>query len=82
MSFSLLSSFKGKFTYIPFSFNFLASVFKIIVETPTSCILLLSRHARFLVDSAISIEDFSEDRLFALTCKIKLSGEFLKDGFI
>ena len=44
MFFSLLSSFKCKFTSIPFSFNFLSSVLKIIVETLTSWISFLSLH--------------------------------------
>ena len=42
MFFSLLSSFKCKFTSIPFLFNLLSSVLKIIVETLTSWISLLS----------------------------------------
>ena len=61
MLFSLLSSFKCKFTSIPFSFNFLSSVLKIIVETLTSWISFLSLYARLVIDSAISIEHFSED---------------------
>ena len=69
--FSLLSSFKYKFTSIPFSLNFLSSFLKIIVEALTSWIQFLSRHARLIIDSAISLEHFSEDRLFLPTCKIK-----------
>ena len=56
---------------IPFSFNFLSSVLKITVETLTSLISFLSRHGRFIIDSAISIEHFPEDRSFVQTCKMK-----------
>ena len=71
MFFSLLSSFKCKFTSIPFSFNFLSSVLKIIAETLTSWISFLSQHAIFIIDTAISTEHFSEDKSFVPTCKIK-----------
>ena len=70
MFFSLLFSFKCKFTSIPFLFIFLSLVIKIIVETLRPCILLLRQHAIF-IDSAISTEDFLADRLFIATCKMK-----------
>ena len=67
---------------MPFSFNFLSSGLRIVVETLTSCNSFLSRHARFIIDSAVIIEDFSEDRSVVATCKMKLYGEFLEDGFV
>ena len=81
MFFSLLFSFKCKFTSIPFLFIFF------VISYQNNCWNTETMHFAFKSTCHIYwfcdfYRDFSEDRSFIAICKMKWSRGFFKDGFI
>ena len=77
--FSLLSSFNCKFTSIPLSLIFS------VTSSQNNCWntdVMNFQSTCQIIDSAISAEDFSEDKSFVPTFKMKWSERFVKNSFI
>ena len=67
--------------FTPLSSSFLEFFRIMTLDMLTSCFSFLIDVFRSIIDLAISSDDLFEDRSFVLTCKLKLSGLLLTDGF-